>query len=133
MKLRILQETLSESLQIASRFTSNRTQLPVLGNIYLSSEKNKLVISATNLEMSFTTSIGSQVEKEGKITIPTRVIVDLIGNLNPGSLSLETDKEQLVVSGNQNKFNLSGMNVSDFPSVPQSIGKTSISLANQDL
>lgn len=133
MKLKILQETLAESIQTASRFTSNRTQLPVLGNIYLSSEKNKLIISATNLEMSFTTSIGSQVEKEGKITVPAKVIVDLINNLNPGSISLETDKEQLVVVGNQNKFNISGMNVSDFPPVPQNVGKANITLPNQDL
>ena len=133
MKLKILQETLSESLQIASRFTSNRTQLPVLGNIYLSSEKNKLIVSATNLEMSFTTSVGSQVGKEGKITVPARIIVDLVNNLNPGSLNLETDREQLIVSENQNKFNISGMNVSDFPSVPQGIAKTNVALSNQGL
>jgi DNA polymerase-3 subunit beta len=133
MKLKILQENLAESIQVASRFTSNRAQLPVLGNIYLSSEKNKLVISATNLEMSFTTSIGSQVEKEGKITVPARVLADLVGNLNPGSLNIETDKEQLLISGDDNRFSISGMNVSDFPSVPQSIGKSNVVLSNQDL
>jgi DNA polymerase-3 subunit beta len=132
MKLKILQESLSESLHTASRFTSSRAQLPVLGNIYMSAEKNKLIVSATNLEMSFTTSIGSQVEEEGKITVPARVIVDLVTNLNPGTLSIETDKEKLMISGEENKFNVSGMNVSDFPSVPQSIGKSYVDLSNQE-
>lgn len=133
MKLKVLQESLSESLHTALRFTSSRAQLPVLGNIYMSSEKNKLIVSATNLEMSFTTSVGSQVEKEGKITVPGRVIVDLVTNLNPGTLNIEADKERLIISGEENKFNVSGMNVSDFPAIPQTIGKSYVELSNQDL
>ena len=84
MNIQVLQENLSKALVTASRFTSSRAQLPVLGNILLESNRNRLLVSSTNLEISIALSIGAKVEKEGTITIPSRVITDLISNLRAG-------------------------------------------------
>src|SRR3989304_228285 len=133
MKLKILQENLSDALHIASRFTSSRAQLPVLGNILFLAKNNKLSISATNLEMSILLNLGSQVEKEGEITIPARTISDLITNLTPGTLVLEAEKEQLSILGEGTKAVLSGMNTSDFPSIPQNVGRAFATLPKSDI
>src|SRR3989344_3825761 len=133
MKLKILQENLSDALHIASRFTSSRAQLPVLGNILFLAKNNKLSISATNLEMSILLNLGSQVEKEGEITIPARTITDLVTNLTPGTLVLEAEKEQLSILGEGTKAVLSGMNTSDFPSIPQNVGRAFATLPKSDI
>jgi DNA polymerase-3 subunit beta len=132
MKLSVLQEGFSKALNTASRFTSTRPQLPVLGNILLSSKKNRLLISATNLEISISISIGAQVEKEGEITVPAKIITDIVSNLPPGSLSLQVDKEQVKLLTENFNSSVSGMNSSDFPSVPQTIGKESIPFKKED-
>ena len=123
MNLQVLQENLSSALSITSRFASTRAQLPVLSNILLSTKRNKLLVSATNLEISISMSVGAKIKKEGEITIPARVITDLITNLQPGSVNLKTDKERLLITSQNFSGDVSGMNASDFPSVPQSIGK----------
>jgi DNA polymerase-3 subunit beta len=133
MKAQVLQENLSNALIIANRFVSTRAQLPVLSNILLSSKKNKLNISSTNLESSISISIGAKTEKTGEITIPARVIVDLIANLNPGSINLDVEKERLSVSTSNFKSVVSGMNASDFPSIPQDVGKSAIKVKSDDL
>ncbi len=132
MKLQVLQENLSTALATASRFTSTRAQLPVLGNILLSGKKTKLLISATNLETSVSISVGAQIEKEGEITIPSRVITDIISNLPAGSVNLAVNKEQISVKAQNFESTVSGMNSADFPSIPQTTGKDSIKLEKDE-
>ena len=118
MNLDVLQENLAKALSISSRFTSTKAQLPVLANIALSAKKNRLLISATNLELSVSVSIGAKVKKEGELTIPARVITDLVANLNSGTLNLSSEKEHLKISSNNFTSTLAGMNSSDFQEVP---------------
>jgi len=128
MKLQVLQEELSKTLNTASRFTSAKVQLPVLANVLIHTEKNKLVISATNLEMSISLSIGAKVSKEGKITVPSKTITDIVSNLSSGQINLESKKESIKVSSANFTSLISGMNTADFPKVPNSIGKKSIQI-----
>lgn len=129
MKLRVLQENLSSALNITSRFASSRAQLPVLANVLLSAKKSKLLVSSTNLEISVSISIGAKVDKVGELTIPARVLNDLVSNLAPGSVSLQSEKEHLKISSQNFSSRISGMNSSDFPKIPHETGKGSMSLA----
>ncbi|OGM76911.1 DNA polymerase III subunit beta [Candidatus Woesebacteria bacterium RIFOXYA1_FULL_40_18] len=134
MKLQILQEDLSRALINASRFTSAHAQLPVLGNIMLSTKKTKLQVLATNLEISILISVGAKIEEEGKITVPAKVISEAISNLDLGLIDLESQKEELKVKTQKTNLTISGMNPSDFPKVAESINpKASISMPRQDL
>jgi len=133
MKLQILQEDLSRALINASRFTSAHAQLPVLGNIMLSTKKTKLQVLATNLEISILISVGAKIEEEGKITVPAKVISEAISNLDLGLIDLESQKEELKVKTQKTNLTISGMNPSDFPKVAESINpKASISMPRQD-
>jgi DNA polymerase-3 subunit beta len=133
MKLKVLQENLSKALINASRFTTSKAQLPILGNIKLEAKKTKLIISATNLEMSVSISIGAQIEKDGEIAVPSKIITEIINNLQSGTISLAAEKEQLKISANSFSSNVSGMNTSDLPLIPQKLNeKVSISLPKEN-
>lgn len=123
MKLQVLQENLNKAIGIASRFTSNRAQLPILGNILLTASKSKLTVSSTNLEISVSMSVGSKIEKEGEISVPSRVLTELVANLPRETLTLEAEKEQLKISSSAFSSNILGMNTSDFPKVPSHVNK----------
>lgn len=133
MKITVLQENLVKAVNATSRFATSRAQLPVLGNIKFSTKKTKLLVASTNLEVSVSVSLGAQIEEEGEITIPAKVIADIVSNLSSGTISLETDKEQLKISSSGFSSNVSGMNASDFPDVPQKIDeKKSLSLPQEE-
>jgi len=132
MKVSVLQENLTEALHISSRFVSNKAQLPVLSNILISADKNKLLISATNLELSISLNVGAKVEEDGGITVPSRFITDLIGNLPSGTISLQAEKEQLKIERENFNSTLAGMNTSDFPSIPATLDKDSASLPGKE-
>jgi DNA polymerase-3 subunit beta len=133
MKLQVLQENFSKSLSVASRFSSSKVQLPVLANILLTAKKNKLLIQATNLETSISLSVGAKIEKEGDITIPARVLTDLVTNIGPGQLILESDKEQLTIKASGFNSTIAGMNTSDFPDIPTTAGGDSFKMSAADI
>ena len=123
MKLQILQENFAKAISQAGHFTSSRAQLPILGNILLSAKKTKLNISSTNLEISFTTSLSAKIEKDGEISVPSKILVDLVNNLPKETLNLEAQKEKLEITTNSFSTKVLGMDSSDFPKVPKSVDK----------
>ena len=118
MKLKVLQENLEKAVNITSRFASTKSQLPILGNILFSTRKSKIYISSTNLEISASIHIGADVEEEGEISIPSKVMYDLVSNLPKETISIESDKEQLKISTSGFSSTVLGMNSSDFPKIP---------------
>ena len=79
MKLSCLQENLSRGLAIVGRAVATRTTLPITQNVLLTTDQSMLKLSATNLEIAITTWIGAQVEEEGSITVPARLLTGICG------------------------------------------------------
>jgi len=118
MIIQVLQENFAKAISTAARFTSIRAQLPVLGNILFKTQKTKLIVAATNLETSIAISLGAQVKKEGEITIPAKVLNDIVSNLQKGTIDLSVTGEKLKISANNFNSTVGGMNASDFPIIP---------------
>jgi len=133
MKLQVLQEEFVKALNLASRFVSLKAQLPVLNNILLSVKGNKMFISSTNLEISTNIHIGAKIESDGEITVPAKVINEIISNLNPGQINLETKEESIKIICNDFESTIQGMNSSDFPVVPKKLEQIDISIPKEDL
>lgn len=133
MKLSVIQENLKNSLNLCSHFISPKAQLPILGNIKLQATKSKLILTSTNLETSVSTSIGAKVESSGEITVPGRVITDIISGLSVGNVSLEVKKERITIESGSFKSTIAGMNTSDFPKVPSTLPKTKLIILNRKL
>jgi DNA polymerase-3 subunit beta len=134
MKLNILQENLNKGISLASRFTSTRSQLPILGNILLRTDKARLNIMSTNLEVSVSIRVGAKIDEEGEISIPSKVILDLVSNLPKESIELESSGEQLKISTGTFSSKILGMNTSDFPKIPSSVNKDkSILLSKKEI
>ena len=133
MKLQILQESFAKAIILASRFTTTRAQLPILGNILLVATKTKLNIASTNLEISTSTSLGAKVDREGEISIPSKVLSELVSNLPKDTLSLEAEKEHLKIMSSSFTSTILGMDPSDFPKVPTGVHKEkSFTLPKED-
>ena len=132
MQLTLLQENLKTAVNLTSHFISQKAQLPILGNILLKTDKSKLILSATNLETSISTSIAAKVTEEGEITVNGKVFNEVISNLSSGQVEVEIEKEQIKITQGNFKSNILGVNSNDFPSLPNSVGKNSFKLKQQN-
>ena len=120
MKFSAMQKNLSEGLSIVNRAVPSRTTLPVTQNVYMATERGRLRLTATNLEISITTWIGAQVEISGAITVPAKLITELINFLPSQRIDLEMESEplRLTLNSDRHKANINVQNARDFPPIP---------------
>lgn len=131
MEVTCLQENLSHALNIATRFVSTKTQLPVLGNFLLATDKGKLKIAATNLEISICLWVGAKVEKEGGISLPARTFLEFISSLPAEKVSLFSEEGLLKVEGGSFRASFNGSPPQEFPSFPQKEEKPLLALQKE--
>lgn len=118
MKFNILQQDLLPKLQAAARSVGVRSTLPVLDNILLSIENNRLKVAATNLELGVIKYLSVEVETEGEITVPAKTLVELISGLGQNKITLEATGEILTVQAGKFKASINGISASEFPAIP---------------
>lgn len=134
MQVQVLQEDLIKVISSSIHFINTRTTLPILGNFLLETQKTKLKIKATNLEMSISSSIGAKVEKEGSITVGAKTFSEIIANLNRGQITLNLENENLKITGENFSSSVPTTPPNDFPSIPEAIDESkSFSLSSSDL
>ena len=131
MKLSALQENFSQGLSIVGRGVSSRTTLPVTQNVLLSTENGQLKLTATNLEIAISTWIGAQIEQEGSITVPARLLTEFINSLPQERIDINMQEDPLGLNIECARFEaqINGITAEDFPPIPNvdtgAIGKIS--------
>lgn len=117
MKVSCLQENLSKGLSTVSRVVSTKTQLPILGNILIATDDNRLKLSATNLENGINFWLGAKIEEEGSLAVPARALAELIASLPAEKVDLETTPGLLKVSSPGHKATFNGLPTNEFPTL----------------
>lgn len=120
MKLTCTPENFKKAIFNSERVVSKQNTLPILNNILFEAEKGLLKVSATNLEIGVSSKIGAKIEKEGKITIPAKIISSFINNLPQNeTISLEIQDQSLKIKSGSAKAIIKGLSADDFPLLPK--------------
>jgi DNA polymerase-3 subunit beta len=130
MRLSVLQENFSKGLSIVGRAVSSRSTLPVLGNILLSTDDNRLKLAATNLEVGVSCWLGAQVEDDGAITLPARLLTDWVNSMQPDRIDMEMVVRQMSMhlKCSRSESNIKGIDASEFPLIPTADGANALGL-----
>lgn len=118
MDLQVTQENLNKALGNVARVATGRTTLPILSNVLIKTENSMLKISATNLDIAISQTIGTKIKKEGSITVPARLFQDFVNNLPKTTISLRQDDHKLLVSAGNYKSVINGSPVDEYPVMP---------------
>ena len=119
MKLICTEVNFKKAIFNCERVVSKKNTLPILNNILFETEKGGLKLSATNLEIGVSSKIGAKIEKEGRITIPAKLISNFSANLPNGeNISLELVDNNLKIKSGINKAIIKGISAEDFPLLP---------------
>jgi DNA polymerase-3 subunit beta len=121
MKLSCLQENLNRGLGVVGKAVATRTTLPITNNVLLATEKSRLKLVATNLEMAISCWIGAKVEEEGTITVPARLLTEFVSSLpsEKVDISLSPQTKTLGLKCARFEARISGIDAKDFPPIPK--------------
>lgn len=120
MRFIVSTSVLLKQLQTISGASSTSTVLPILENFLFEIKDNLLTISATDLQTSMVTSLPIEAKEEGRVAMPSKILIDTLKTLpdQPVAFSVDTTTLAIEISAGDGKYKLSGENADDFPKIP---------------
>ncbi len=118
MDLQVTQENLNKALGNVARVASGRSTLPILSNVLLQTQDNRLRISATNLDIAISQHVGTKIAEGGSLTVPARLFQDFINNLPKTTIHLKQEDHKLHITADSYKSTINGTPVDEYPVMP---------------
>jgi DNA polymerase-3 subunit beta len=94
--------------------------VPILENFLFEIEKNRLTVTASDLQTSMITEVTVESKEKGNIAVPARILLDTLKNLpdQPVTFSVDESTYSIEISSDNGRYKLAGENATDFPKVP---------------
>lgn len=109
--------------------------VPILENFLFEIDKNRLTVTASDLQTSMITEITVESKERGNIAVPARILLDTLKNLpdQPVTFSMDESTYSIELSSDNGRYKLSGENATDFPKVPSVSNDFSASISSEVL
>lgn len=124
MKLTIKKEILQEAINKVSKAISTKNLIPVLAGIKFELKKSKLILTASDNDITIQTTIEGydeedfKVEEEGNIIVQGKYISDIVRKLPDKYINIEVvDDIKILIYTENSEFNLNGINESEYPTI----------------
>lgn len=120
MEFRIQKSEFLRGLRLAQGIADRKSTMPILANVLLRTDgKSKLVVAATDLNVSVSAELAVKVDKEGGLTVGAKPLHDIISNL-PGEdvVFKRADNHWADIKAGKVEYKLVGMPDRDFPKIP---------------
>jgi DNA polymerase-3 subunit beta len=119
MKITCTKENLLKGVRLVERVVGKNMSLPVLNNILLEAEEGRLKLSSTNLEVGLICWVGGKIEKEGKTTVPVKILSGLINGTKGEKIELFLDGGVLKVKSSGMFSEVRVVDPAEFPLIPK--------------
>ncbi len=120
MKIKIAQDKLARSLNNVSRIAGGKASLPILSNVLIRVDDNKVSLVTTNLDMAVVSYLPSVGSENGVVTVPAKLMAEFVGNLPRGErVDLEADDTKVTIKAGGYSSCVNGASAEDFPELPE--------------
>jgi DNA polymerase III subunit beta len=120
MKLTISKEQILNGLQSVQNVVSTRTTLPVLSNVLLRAEGNRLELTATDLDVTIVCSVEANVSRPGATTLPVKKLFGIVRELGASELEVEVDEKNISsLRSGASYYKIHGLPAEEFPPLPK--------------
>ncbi|MEM9587289.1 MAG: DNA polymerase III subunit beta [Planctomycetota bacterium] len=119
MKITCQRESLTNAFGLAAGIAPQRSPKEILQNVKFTASGDKLVLTATDMEVGIRLELdeGVEIENEGTALMPVQRINAILRECNDESLTFETTDSGITVSGAQSRFQIPSGNPDEFPAV----------------
>jgi DNA polymerase-3 subunit beta len=119
MEITVSKVELLRELTATQGVVERKTTIPILSNYLFEASADKLMLTATDLDLSLRTSCNAKVKKEGSCTIPARKLHDYVKLLPDAEITIKLLENHWVsIRCGRSNTKMVGMAKSNFPSLP---------------
>jgi len=119
MNLTISKEQIINGLQSVQNVVSTRTTLPILSNVLLRAEGEKLEFTATDLDVTISCGVEAKVKRPGAATVPVKRLFGIVRELSNSEIDLEVDEKNIcTIRSGPSFYKIHGLSAEEFPPLP---------------
>src|SRR5437588_3829830 len=119
MEVTLPKADLLGELSVSQAVADRRSTVPILTNFLLETNGNRLLITATDLELSLRTSCPAKVKTQGSCTIPARKFYEFVRLLQDGDVTIKLlDNNWVQIKSGRSNTKMVGMARDSYPSLP---------------
>ncbi|MBK8954262.1 MAG: DNA polymerase III subunit beta [Saprospiraceae bacterium] len=135
MKFNVSSGGFLEKLNIAASALASNPVLPILEDFLIRSDKNKLFITASNLELTISTSLDAEVTNAGSIAIPGKTLLETLKAMpeQPLSIEINDDTRGVTITSLSGVYKLVGEKAEDYPKIAEPVDEPGFGISSEKL
>jgi DNA polymerase-3 subunit beta len=112
----IAREDLLKAISSQQQITNKKGTLAILANVLMEVKNNKIIFTATDLEISLRQTVPAEVFESGSLTIPSKKLFELARESGSPTLNFkEQEKNWINITAGSSTYKLAGMMTEEFP------------------
>lgn len=124
MKFRCERDILVDALSTAGRAATNRAALPVLSGLRLALEGDRLRVTGSDLDLTITRELQVAGADDGVAVLPAKLVVDIVRNLEPGGVEVDTSGDRPSIRAGRSSFTLITIPADEYPKPAEPDGES---------
>ena len=120
MEFTIAKTDLVRELSLSQGVIEKRTTIPILSNILVEATQDRIILTATDLELGIRCSCPATVKKQGAGTVPAKRFLDYVRLLPDAELQVKFAENQWVsIVCGRSRTRIAGMSRDSYPELPE--------------
>src|SRR5499425_2143282 len=120
MNLTIAKDQIINGLQAVQNVVGSRTTLPILSNVLMRAEGDRLEFTATDLDVTISCSVEAKVKKAGASTVPVKRLFGIVRELPNAEIDMEVDEKNFcTIRSGASFYKINGLGADEFPPLPK--------------
>ncbi len=134
MKFKINREHFATGLRQVINVVGSNNQMAVLKNVLIKAEGSNVLLTTNNLDLAIRCSIKADIEAEGEITLPVKILMKIIMAAPQQEITVESnDGVSAKICSGPSNFKLNGLSSDDFPPLPSFVDQHNYEFSTQEL
>jgi DNA polymerase-3 subunit beta len=134
LSVNVSRDEFLSGLASLQNITGKKGTIAILSNVLIETGVDRIILTATDLEVGSRITLPAEIMAEGKITLPARKLFEIVRESGVDLLHLELhDNNWVKISADSSDYNLAGMEAGDFPDLPEYDEKSLIALPSEIL
>jgi DNA polymerase-3 subunit beta len=120
MEFTVSKSDLVRELNLSQGVVEKKTTIPILSNVLVEALGDRILLTATDLELGIRCSCPARVQKPGAGTIPARRLLDYVRLLPEADVNVKlADNQWASLLCGRSRTRIAGMSRESFPELPQ--------------
>ena len=131
MRFACTTKDIAAAVGAASKVVNAHTTVPILSNVLLQAEGEKIAVRATDLELTLEHAFAAEVTEGGAVTVPAKLFASYLGNLAPGRLEVTGTPTRASVKCDRSNYDFHALPADEYPPLPAAVRGSHFTIAGK--